>query len=185
MGISVGCAYDFSTGEYGVYMDDNIQALVDLLNSSDMVCAFNQVGFDLPLLREVGQSLKLERQLKPDSELINYDMLVESRAGAKVGQFEKGFKLDAHLKATLGIQKTGDGAMAPDLYQAGKIGELTNYCLADVHRERLLFRHMWRVGNVTCDYSKHEVRPPQELLGVSLETSLDEVRHLPSPQKPQ
>ncbi len=178
MGISVGCSYDFSTGEYGVYLDDNLGALIDLLNSADMVTAFNHVHFDNKLLTGVAAHLGIPQKL--DIRL-NYDMLVESRAGAKVGMFAKGFKLDAHLKATLGDEamKTGSGAMAPDLYQAGKLGEVISYCLADVHRERLLFRHIWKKGFVACenrDGHPHQVRPPQELLGVPVEMTLDALR---------
>jgi hypothetical protein len=161
MGISVGAAYDYLTGEYSVYMDDNLPKLIDLLNSADLVAAFNHISFDNNLLAGVAEAngwpeLAIKR---------NYDMLVESRAGAKVDQYAKGFKLDAHLKATLRIQKTGDGGDAPALHQAAKIGELASYCLADVHRERLLFEHIWGAGYVVCEHGSHPVKRPQDVLG--------------------
>jgi len=187
MGISVGCAYDFSTGEYSVFLDDNLQALVDLLNSADMIAAFNHVSFDNNLLRGVGQAMKLERQLDRDDDLFNYDMLVESRAGAKVDMYAKGFKLDAHLKATLGpsAMKTGDGAGAPALYRAGKMGQLVSYCLADVHRERLLFEWIWETGRVSCEHGTHAVKTPQEVLCVPGDIKIEDLRNMvPGPYGP-
>ncbi len=180
LGISVGCAYDFKTGEYTVYLDDNLPALIDLVNSADMVAAFNHVSFDNNLLRGVA----MDKGLKVlPATLRNYDMLVESRTGAKVDMYTKGFKLDAHLKATLGPEamKTGDGAFAPDLYKAGKMGELVSYCLADVHRERLLFEHVWSTGNLGCEHNggvRHAVRRPQELLGLPMSTRITDVSSL-------
>jgi hypothetical protein len=163
MGISVGAAYDYLTGEYSVYMDDNLPKLIELLNSADLVAAFNHISFDNNLLAGVAKANGW-----PDLAIKkNYDMLVESRAGAKVDMYAKGFKLDAHLKATLRIQKTGDGGDAPALHQVGKIGELASYCLADVHRERLLFEHMWDKAWVACEHGKHSVKPPRSALGIT------------------
>lgn len=194
LGISVGCAYDFQTGEYSVYLDDNIEKLAQLLNAADMIAAFNHVHFDNNLLRGVLKSRANTTnwpQLKPDSELLNYDMLLESRAGAKVDMYTKGFKLDAHLRATLGptAMKTGDGAMAPDLYKAGKTGELISYCLADVHRERLLFEHVWAAGNLSCEHhggAAYAVKRPQEYLGgqgVVANFPLRDVAHITGPRE--
>lgn len=180
MGISVGCAYDFSTGEYTVYLDDNIPKLVDLLNSADLVAAFNHISFDNNLLSGIPASIAGDKKLEIK---LNYDMLVESRTGAGVDMYTKGFKLDAHLKATLGpgAMKTGDGAFAPDLYKAGKQGELISYCLADVHRERLLFEHVWSSGNLGCEHKggvRHAVRRPQEMLDLPMSTRIEDVRSI-------
>ncbi len=113
----------------------------------------------------------------------NYDMLVESRAGAVVDMYARGFKLDAHLRATLGPEamKTGDGGDAPALYQAGKIGELVSYCMADVHRERMLFEHVWSAGNLACDHNgwaRHAVRRPQEALGLPMSFRLSDIKNM-------
>lgn len=187
MGISVGCAYDFSTGEYSVYLEDNLVQLVNLLNSADMIAAFNHVSFDNNLLRGL-MFAKADTyghgMLRPDNELLNYDMLIESRTGAKVDSYVKGFKLDAHLKATLGPEamKTGDGAMAPDLFKQGKMGELVSYCLADVHRERLLFERVWEVGCLACEHNAgiaHPVRRPHEMLGLPMNMPIKGIAHLP------
>lgn len=172
MGISVGCAYDYNSGEYKVFMEDNLQELVDLLNASDLVVAFNHIGFDNPLLRATGKNLNLARQLKPDAELKLYDLLLESRKGSgwKEGdRFPTGFKLDDHLRATFGerLLKTEDGAQAPVMWQNAQLGKLISYCLADVHRERLLFESVWETGKMSNKKGvQHPVRTPQSILGI-------------------
>ena len=49
MGISVGVAFDYASGEYRVFMDDNLQELVDLINDADLVTGSNICDFDLPV----------------------------------------------------------------------------------------------------------------------------------------
>ena len=146
-------------------MDDNLQELVDLLNTADLVVAFNNIDFDNPLLAAEAKNQKLERLLRPD--LPNYDMLVESRKGAGVDKFTGGFKLDAHLDATFGKQmlKTADGSEAPKMFQRKELGRLASYCLADVRRERALFESVWATGVMkNSSAPAHKVKTPQEVL---------------------
>lgn len=139
MGISVACLFDFKTMDYMVYLDDNINALVDRLNYSDLVVGFNINGFDIPLVKAcIGKTLNFKV----------YDILDESRhaVGYRPGkQFPRGLKLDDHLLGTFGPEhvKTAHGSEAPIMYQNGKMGDLISYCLADVKREAKLFKHIW------------------------------------------
>lgn len=160
MGISVGCAFDYRSMRFRVFMDDNISELVDRLNEPDtLVVAFNNIGFDNKLLRENGLNLK------PDSELANFDMLLESRKGAGCPTpFTKGFKLDDHLRALKLPMKTGDGALAPQMYKDGKIGTLVDYCLNDVTQEKALFENMFLTRKTSCAYAEnYEVALPEFL----------------------
>ncbi len=145
MGISVACAYDYRSGDFNVYLDDNLHELAARLNEADLVVAFNNINFDNRLVRASGFTLK------PDAELKNFDMLLESRKAigwTPQKPFPKGCRLDDHLRATFGEQfmKTADGAEAPGMYQRGEMGKLISYCLADVARERALFEHIWETG---------------------------------------
>jgi hypothetical protein len=149
MGISVGCAFDYRTMQYRVFMDDNIKGLVSRLNEpKTTVVAFNQTSFDNKLLRATGLGLK------PDEDLWNYDMLVESRLGSqelkKPGDSRSGFKLDDHLEVIGLPRKTAHGAAAPMMWQNGSLGTLVDYCLNDVHVERRLFEHIWEFGMLAC-----------------------------------
>ena len=113
MGISVGCAYDYLEGRYRVFLDDNMQELVDRLNEPEtLVVAFNHIGFDNKLLRGAGFNLKV------DEELRNYDMMAISKAGAgSKDKFHKGFRLDDHLESCELPRKTANGVMAPIWWQ--------------------------------------------------------------------
>lgn len=150
MGISVGCSYDYRDNRYRVFMDDNIQELVDRLNEPEtLIVAFNHIGFDNKLLRATGYNLK------PDTELNNYDIMLISKKGAGCGnEFIKGFKLDDHLKACDLPLKTGNGEIAPRLWQEKKLGSLIDYCLNDVILEKSLFDFMINSGQLACEYKK-------------------------------
>lgn len=164
MGISVGCLYDYRDNRYRVYMDDNMQQLVDRLNEPEtLIVAFNHVGFDNKLLRASGYNLC------PDEKLSNYDMLLVSRDGAGVGPYEKGFKLDDHLKACGLPLKTGEGSLAPVMWQDGKIGAVADYCLNDVTQERALFEYMMMHCIVSCAYkSNYKIKVPAVLVELFL-----------------
>lgn len=178
LGISVAASYDWFTGQYGVYALDNIQKLVDLLNSADVITGFNIMNFDVPLLSY--HASELDRPLK--NSLISYDMLLESWAGAeraglkKPGQHISGFKLDNHLISMLGpdFVKTGEGAMAPALWESGRTGELMDYCLNDAHRERLLFEEFWKTGKVSNKAfpDGFEINRPQEMMDIPIDTAI-------------
>lgn len=141
MGISVGCAFDYRTMDYLVFMDDNIQELRALLAGAEMIVGFNILGFDLPLIASC------TKPVDKNPKLEIYDLLFKSReaVGWKEGRnFPTGLKLDNHLEATFGKDhmKTADGAEAPLMWQRGELGKLISYCLCDVKREKMLFEHV-------------------------------------------
>jgi len=162
MGLSVGCLFDYLTGEYRVFMQDNLGDLVNRLNKATMVVAFNHINFDNRLLmaecakRQDGSPFPT---LRPDTttdgpnkvDLNNYDMLVEGRKGmgwTEGARWPKGCRLDNFLEGTFGegFMKTANGEEAPRMWQRGEIGACTDYCLADVKREKTLFEFVWEHG---------------------------------------
>lgn len=156
MGISVGCLFDYRTGDSHVYLDDNILEIVNRINDADLVVGFNILDFDIPLLNatlpyEVNHSRV-------------YDILKEVRRSTG-SPFPKGCNLNEVLAATFGMQKTEDGANAPIFYQEGKMGKLISYCLADVRRERLAFEYAYLNGHLkTATHGIHAMRCPLEIL---------------------
>jgi DEAD/DEAH box helicase domain-containing protein len=167
MGISVGVAYDYRTGDFRVYFDDDIRELVDQLHSAKLIVGFNHIRFDNRLLRGTGLPLK------PDSELQNYDIKVASQyaMGWRPGdKFPSGLKLDNHLEGMFGkaAMKTGDGALAPELFHQKKWGKLTSYCIADVRRTCMVFEHIWQHREVTTPVhgTCKILTPPQAMLGL-------------------
>lgn len=145
MGISVGVAYHYLTGEFKVYMDDNIAELAAHLHEAELISGFNIVNFDNKLLdATIGAEGELARVLN----LRSYDLLVESRKAAgwtPAQQFPKAMRLDDHLKSTFGDQfmKTANGAEAPLMWKNKELGRLISYCIDDVKRECLLFEHVY------------------------------------------
>lgn len=145
MGFSVGCLFDYKTGDYGVYFKEDIQRFADRLNSADLIVGFNILGFDNELIRAQGGTLKADADLK------HYDLLYYSRLAmgwTPSQRFPKGMRLDDHLEATFGADqmKTEDGALAPKMWRDGKRGEVVSYCLADVRREKMLFEQVFNYG---------------------------------------
>lgn len=161
MGISVACAFDFQCMDYLVYMDDNIEQLVERLNRADIVVGFNICGFDNPL---VNATCKLK--LKEDLPI--YDLLLESKKAMGFNQHGriKGMRLDDHLEYTFGKEhkKTEDGAEAPLMWQRKEYGRLISYCLADVKREAKLFTHVWKGNAVKTSHGSRTLRDPRYLL---------------------
>ncbi len=139
MGIAVIAAYDYTEDACRVFCDDNLQELQHLIwshiDQGEKIVGFNSLKFDNPLVRVYGVDI-------PDEA--SYDLLVEiwKAAGLKP-EFEKdthmGFSLDDCIQANFsGYGKTGDGAMAPLMWQRGEIGKVIDYCLSDVWLTKML-----------------------------------------------
>jgi len=120
MGISVACTYSTKLGEYGIYLEEEAQALIDQLRRADLVVGFNHIGFDYEVL--MGHSLFDFRD-----QLHSFDLLVdlEKVLGHRI-------KLDAVAAATLGMGKTADGLDALKWWQQGKVAQIAEYCCYDV-----------------------------------------------------
>ena len=128
MGLSCIGAFDYVTRQYRVFCQDNFYAFQELADTADIVVGFNSIGFDNKLC--AANDIYI-------SDSKSYDILVEVWKGAGLGPlFEYpshiGFGLDAICEANLGLKKSGHGALAPVLWQQGKIGEVIDYCLNDV-----------------------------------------------------
>ena len=157
MGISVGALFDYRTLRYRIFLQDNMQELIDRLNEANtLIVAFNHIWFDNRLLRASKYALK------DDKELNNYDMLVVSRKGANAPFNAPGFKLDDHLEALNLPLKTGSGVNAPIWWQEGKYGKVIDYALSDVTQERALFQHLWVTGMCGCKFkNSYPIELPQ------------------------
>jgi DEAD/DEAH box helicase domain-containing protein len=150
MGISVGCLFDYRTGDNHVYMDENMGDLVDRLQDAELISGFNIIGFDIPLLTATTHRPVMLGKI--------YDILKEVRRSTGV-PFPKGCSLNEVLNSTFGIEKTENGSDAPLFYQRGEISKLITYCLADVRRERMAFEHAYLHGSLsTATHGIHEMR---------------------------
>jgi hypothetical protein len=138
MGISVIGAYDYATDRYHVFCDDNKDAFFEACLKAECLVSFNGIGFDNRVIEKTWSF--------PDSILTKfvYDLLVETWVAAGLGPkfagpSHGGFGLDAICSCNFGTKKSGNGALAPVLWQRGKIGEVIDYCLNDVRLTKQIF----------------------------------------------
>lgn len=147
MGISCLAVYDYTDGRYRLFMDDNIQRFMEVLDrcseTREPVVGFNSRNFDNQVVLKSKWYSDLEKL-----QTVTYDILQEIwRAVTKredyVDDFDyrvhAGYGLDQMVRANgLTSGKTGHGAVAPIDYQRQRFGSLIDYCLADVWNTKKL-----------------------------------------------
>ena len=165
MGIACVCVYDTDTHLSRVFFEEDLYALANYLHGKP-TAGFNTRRFDLLLLAHNYRNPPLDDWAKAYEP--HYDMLeaIWVAQGLDPDKFywktHGGWGLDAVCKATLGIAKTGHGALAPVWWQRGKISKVVDYCLNDVWMEGQLLMHIMNGGLVTAE-GKPAVRvaPPR------------------------
>lgn len=128
MGISVVCAYSYDYDQYHVYLEDNLDSFISLVDSDPFVVGFNSQMFDDRLLLSHGHHVST-----------SYDILREIYRALGLNPFPespgpeyRGYGLDA-VSSAMGLKgKNGNGAMAPVQWQRGFYGSVIDYCLTDV-----------------------------------------------------
>lgn len=163
MGIAVIGCYDYMEQAFRVFCEDNLEEFQGLvhhhLDSDEVIVGFNSLKFDNPLVRAHGIDL-------PDDG--SYDLLVEIWKGAGLGpKFNKethmGYGLGDCVKRNfLGLDKMGNGALAPVLWQQGKVGTVIDYCLSDVWLTKMLLDRVLYMEGIysPIDGSKIPVKRP-------------------------
>ena len=167
MGISTLCAYDYSEKRYRVFCDDNLEEAKRLFKERKTIIGFNSIKFDNSLVVRAFPDLTKE-YLDEKS----YDILQEIWVAAGLSRkfhypSHMGYGLDAMIKANdLAAGKTGNGAMAPILYQQGKYAKVIDYCLADVWLTKMLFEKIMYGGVLidpkTGDSLDMSIKPKEE-----------------------
>lgn len=136
MGAACVCTMDTRTGLARVFLEDNLQDLEAYL-AEDITAGFNSLRFDIALLRAHAVSVP---------EFRHWDLFVAIKEAFGVkpqGVIPKhlgSWKLDEIARHTLNERKSGDGTSAPLLWQAGKRGQVIDYCARDVFLTATLIR---------------------------------------------
>jgi hypothetical protein len=158
MGIACVCTYDTHTHLSRVFLEEDLGDLAVYLYKKP-TAGFNTKRFDLPLLAEHGIDVD------PDQ---HYDMLEQIwlALGLNPDKFyyktHGGWGLDAVCQATLGIAKTGHGALAPVWWQQGRRGKVIDYCCNDCNMEGRLLQ--WIIDSKpvrNAGGTVVHVRPPE------------------------
>jgi DEAD/DEAH box helicase domain-containing protein len=149
MGISLGAYYLHHADQYKIFGEDTLDELQKDFAEADLITGFNIIGFDIPLLKAVGQRLGIEIDVPRDKV---YDIFADIKYSLN-NYFPKGWKLDNVAQSTLPFSKNGDGAEAPGLWQTGQIAKLATYVLQDVKVEKSLFEFAWGTGFVLNSFT--------------------------------
>lgn len=117
--ISLVGVYDYETGEYSSYLQEDLPKLWPLLEKADQLITFNGDHFDIPLLNKYYNG--------DLSKIRSLDLLVEFRKalGRRVG-------LGNIAEATLNVGKSAHGLQAVEWWKKGDIESIRKYCLQDV-----------------------------------------------------
>lgn len=127
LGMSIGVTYSTKTGQYHIYDESNVNALVDQLIQADLVVGYNHMQFDYPVL----QAYTIYDLA---SQTLNLDMMLdlEEKLGFRL-------KLDSVASASLGLGKTANGLDALKWWAAYKksgdetyLIKIAKYCCYDV-----------------------------------------------------
>lgn len=155
MGISVIGAYDYTEQRYRVFCGDNMEAFWKATEAKILV-GFNSIPFDNAVIAATyGVQLPEKRC---------YDLLREIWASVGLGpvfspETHGGFGLDAVCAQNFGTRKSGNGALAPVLWQQGKIGEVIDYCLNDIALTKQVFEASL-LGRLVCPKTGNLLRMP-------------------------
>lgn len=141
MGISCITAIDTLTQAPHVFLQDNFEDFVTLLETREWAISFNGNAFDLPLLAAHGICLDPKRHF-------DLALAIWSSAGVPVAIHPRGLGLDALCRVSGISGKRGHGARAPYLAQTGQIGSLVDYCLGDTFATAELLDRIRTTGGV-------------------------------------
>ena len=135
MKIAVAVAYSTRNDEYSVYLEKDVQGLVNQLSAADLIVGFNVKRFDYVVIMPY-TDIALH-------ELPTLDMLedIYRTLGFRVS-------LDKLASATLDEKKLADGLQAVRWYKQGKIAEIIKYCKKDVEITRRLHEYGCKQGFV-------------------------------------
>ncbi len=129
MRVAVGVAWDSADGQFKVFYEEDVPALIALLKSADLVVGFNSRNFDYGVLK--GYTAEKLEQTLPTLDILEE---LEKKLKHRV-------KLDSVAQATLGLGKSGDGLQSLRWVKEGKMDLVRDYCIQDVKVTLDVFRH--------------------------------------------
>jgi DEAD/DEAH box helicase domain-containing protein len=127
MRVAIGVAHDSSENRFIVYRDEEVEDLIALLKSADLVVGYNSRRFDYGVLK--GYTDEPLAKTLPTLDILER---VEKSLGFRL-------KLDNIAQNTLGASKTADGLQSLKWFKDGKIDLIADYCKQDVKVTRDIY----------------------------------------------
>ncbi|WKZ26547.1 MAG: ribonuclease H-like domain-containing protein [Candidatus Paceibacterota bacterium] len=126
--ISVVGIYDYRSGEYKTFLEEEFNKLWPILSRANLLIGFNSDHFDIPLLNKYypGDLTKIK----------SLDILKEIKES-----FGRRMKLDQIAEGTLGIRKSGFGLQATEWWKKGEVEKVKKYCLDDVKITKEIYEY--------------------------------------------
>ncbi len=147
MGMSVGVLYDTADGDYHVYLEHQVPALIAHMRQAELVVGFNHVEFDLRVLAGHQPTQALRHQLYLELRALNhFDILAELK---KV--LGHRLRLDSLARPTLQVGKSADGLQSLQWYKEGRVDLMIEYCKQDVEVTRRLYEYALEHGRLLYD----------------------------------
>lgn len=126
MGLAVGVVYDLDRGEFRVYTERQVDALISDLVRARLIVGFNVRRFDFDVLRAYAD---LDWNALPALDILE---CIHRRLGFRL-------KLDHLAQETLGERKSADGLQSLAWFKAGEIERVIEYCKQDVLLTKRLY----------------------------------------------
>lgn len=124
--ISVVCIHDSLDDSYQSFLEKDFKKLWPIIEQADILITWNGDHFDIPLLNKYYPGdLKKIKSLDLMKE-------VQKTLGRRL-------KLDSVGEATLGRNKSGNGADAVEWWRTGEIDKIIKYCIEDVRLTKDLY----------------------------------------------
>lgn len=126
--ISVVGIYDYRSGEYKTFLEEEFNKLWPILSRANLLIGFNSDHFDIPLLNKYypGDLTKIK----------SLDILKEIKES-----FGRRMKLEQIAEGTLGIRKSGFGLQATEWWKKGEVEKVKKYCLDDVKITKEIYEY--------------------------------------------
>jgi DEAD/DEAH box helicase domain-containing protein len=126
--VSLCGIYDYSTGKYDCFLENELHRLGEILHDADEIIGFNIKEFDFEVLQPY---LNYDIHSLPYLDIIED---VSKHLGHRIG-------LDSIAQATLGTGKSGNGKEALLYWKNGRMDLLRKYCLDDVRITRDVYEY--------------------------------------------
>jgi DEAD/DEAH box helicase domain-containing protein len=136
MRMSIGVTYSTQRGEYRIYHEREVNALIEELRRADLVVGFNNQRFDYAVLQ--GHNDFFDPEQVP-----TMDMLVDLQ-----NKLQHRLSLDAIANATFGVEKTSEGLQAIRWFREGKLMDIAEYCCFDVKITKMVHEYGMQHGQV-------------------------------------